>query len=103
MSADFFLLLGIGFLAQIVDGALGMAFGVVSNAAMLTIGMAPAQASALVHTAEVVARDFPWYDAAVPEDALQGAARFAQEVGLISGPVAYDQLVPPELRPFWAP
>jgi uncharacterized membrane protein YfcA len=53
MDADFFLLVGIGFLAQIVDGALGMAFGVVSNAAMLAIGMPPAQASALVHTAEV--------------------------------------------------
>jgi uncharacterized membrane protein YfcA len=53
MTPDFFLLFAIGFLAQIIDGALGMAFGVVSNAAMLSIGIAPAQASALVHTAEV--------------------------------------------------
>ena len=53
MDADFFLLLAIGFLAQIIDGALGMAFGVVSNAFMLAIGLPPAQASALVHTAEV--------------------------------------------------
>jgi uncharacterized membrane protein YfcA len=53
MTADFFLLLAIGFLAQIIDGALGMAFGVVSNAFMLMIGLPPAQASALVHTAEV--------------------------------------------------
>jgi uncharacterized protein len=53
MSADFFLLLVIGFLAQIIDGALGMAFGVVSNTFMLAIGVPPAQASALVHTAEV--------------------------------------------------
>ena len=36
-----------------VDGALGMAFGVVSTSAMLAIGLPPAQASALVHTAEV--------------------------------------------------
>ena len=36
-----------------VDGALGMAFGVVSTSAMLMIGLPPAQASALVHTAEV--------------------------------------------------
>jgi uncharacterized membrane protein YfcA len=53
MDTEFFLLLGIGFVAQIIDGALGMAFGVVCNAAMLTIGLPPAMASALVHTAEV--------------------------------------------------
>src|SRR5262245_64532736 len=53
MTADFFVLLAIGFLAQIIDGALGMAFGVVSNAFMLMIGLPPAQASALVHTAEI--------------------------------------------------
>jgi uncharacterized membrane protein YfcA len=53
MTADFFSLFAIGFLAQIIDGALGMAFGIVSNAFMLAIGLPPAQASALVHTAEV--------------------------------------------------
>jgi uncharacterized membrane protein YfcA len=53
MTEEFLLLLGIGFLAQMVDGALGMAFGVVSTSAMLAIGLPPAQASALVHTAEV--------------------------------------------------
>src|SRR6266513_4791974 len=47
------LLLGIGFVAQLVDGALGMAYGVPSNTALLAIGLPPAQASALVHTAEV--------------------------------------------------
>ena len=53
LSAEFFMLIGIGFLAQIVDGALGMAFGVISTSVMLSIGMPPAQASAIVHTAEV--------------------------------------------------
>src|ERR1044071_10226497 len=53
MDSNFFLLLAIGFLAQLVDGALGMAYGVLSNAAMLAVGLPPAQASALVHTAEV--------------------------------------------------
>lgn len=47
------LLLGIGFLAQLVDGALGMAYGVLSNAALLLVGLPPAHASALVHTAEI--------------------------------------------------
>lgn len=53
MTTEFMLLLGIGFVAQLVDGALGMAYGVLSNTAMLTMGMPPAQASALVHTAEI--------------------------------------------------
>lgn len=53
MTIEFMLLLGVGFVAQLVDGALGMAYGVLSNAALLTIGLPPAQASALVHTAEV--------------------------------------------------
>ena len=53
MTTEFALLLAIGFVAQLVDGALGMAYGVLANAAMLSIGLPPAQASALVHTAEV--------------------------------------------------
>lgn len=49
-----YLLLGaIGFVAQLIDGALGMAFGVISTSAMLTMGVPVAQASAMVHTAEV--------------------------------------------------
>jgi uncharacterized protein len=53
MDGDFFLLLGIGFAAQIVDGTLGMAYGVITNTALLSIGLPPAQASALVHAAEI--------------------------------------------------
>lgn len=50
---DFAILAAIGFVAQIIDGALGMAFGVISTTALLTVGVAPAPASAIVHTAEV--------------------------------------------------
>src|SRR4051812_14363124 len=50
---DYVLLGLIGFAAQLIDGALGMAFGVISTTAMLSLGMPPAQASALVHTAEI--------------------------------------------------
>ena len=42
----------IGFAAQLVDGALGMAFGVISNTLLLSLGMRPAVASATVHTVE---------------------------------------------------
>ena len=42
----------IGFAAQLVDGALGMAFGVISNTLLLSVGVTPQAASATVHTAE---------------------------------------------------
>lgn len=53
MLTDYIVLGLIGFAAQLVDGALGMAFGVISTSALLSFGMAPAQASAIVHTAEI--------------------------------------------------
>jgi uncharacterized protein len=43
----------IGFLAQIIDGALGMAFGVISSSCLIAFGVPPAFASAAVHTAEI--------------------------------------------------
>lgn len=42
----------IGFAAQLVDGAIGMAYGVTSTSAMLSFGVPPATASACVHAAE---------------------------------------------------
>ncbi len=53
MEDSFLLFLLVGFLAQIVDGALGMAYGVVSSTVMLSFGVPPAIASATVHAAEV--------------------------------------------------
>jgi uncharacterized membrane protein YfcA len=54
MDAELLLFIGIGFVAQIVDGALGMAFGVIVTSALLTTGVAAPAASAAVHAAEVV-------------------------------------------------
>ncbi|MFJ2178445.1 sulfite exporter TauE/SafE family protein [Streptomyces sp. NPDC087851] len=49
-----FLLFGLaGLLAQLVDGTLGMAFGVTATTTLLAVGTAPAAASAAVHLAEV--------------------------------------------------
>ena len=46
--------IAIGFGAQLVDGALGMAFGIITNTLLISVlGMAPAQASARVHLVEV--------------------------------------------------
>ena len=53
MESEFAVFILIGFAAQLVDGALGMAFGLISTSALLTTGLSPAFASAVVHTAEV--------------------------------------------------
>jgi uncharacterized membrane protein YfcA len=44
----------VGFIAQIIDGALGMAYGVSANAFLLSIGIPPASASASVRVTEMV-------------------------------------------------
>lgn len=44
---------GIGFVAQAIDGTLGMAYGVTATTMLLGLGVAPPIASASVHTAEV--------------------------------------------------
>lgn len=44
----------IGFLAQLVDGSLGMGFGATSSSLLLMFGLAPAAASASIHMAEIV-------------------------------------------------
>lgn len=44
--------IAIGFAAQMIDGALGMAFGQISSTLLVSIGVPPAAASAGVHTAE---------------------------------------------------
>ncbi|MGE0502845.1 MAG: sulfite exporter TauE/SafE family protein [Rhizobiaceae bacterium] len=50
---EFFLFAIVGFLAQAVDGALGMAYGVISSTTLLAFGVSPAHASAAVHAAEL--------------------------------------------------
>ena len=42
-----------GFIAQLVDGSLGMGYGVTSTTLLLTLGLRPALASASVHLAEI--------------------------------------------------
>jgi uncharacterized protein len=50
---EFFVFLVIGFLAQLIDGTLGMAYGVSCSSLLLAFGVSPAVATASVHTAEV--------------------------------------------------
>jgi uncharacterized membrane protein YfcA len=43
----------VGLLAQLIDGSLGMAYGVTSSTLLLAAGIAPAAASAAVHFSEI--------------------------------------------------
>lgn len=45
--------LGVGLLAQVIDGALGMAYGITSTTFLLASGASPAMASGATHLAEV--------------------------------------------------
>lgn len=53
ISSEFFLYMLGGFIAQMVDGALGMAYGLTSTTFLLSVGISPAAASASVHASEV--------------------------------------------------
>lgn len=52
-SPEFWLFCAVGFLAQLIDGALGMAYGVICIAVLSASGVAIIEASAVVHAAEV--------------------------------------------------
>jgi uncharacterized protein len=52
-SELFWSAVAVGFLAQTVDGALGMAYGITSTTFLMASGISPAMASASVHIAEV--------------------------------------------------
>ena len=50
---DLLLFAAVGFAAQIVDGALGMAYGVVCSTVLLSLGVPPATSSASVHASKI--------------------------------------------------
>lgn len=52
VTSEFLMFVAIGFFAQVIDGALGMAFGVLTTTSLLAIGVAPAAASAMTHVTE---------------------------------------------------
>lgn len=54
LGSEFFWFVLIGLGAQLVDGALGMAFGLICSSILLSMGLPPAAVSASVHAAEVV-------------------------------------------------
>ena len=53
MLNDMLLFIAIGFAAQMVDGAIGMAYGITASTVLISFGVPPATASASIHAAEV--------------------------------------------------
>lgn len=52
LGAELLPFIAVGIAAQMIDGALGMAFGVISSTLLISLGVPPAAASAGVHAAE---------------------------------------------------
>jgi siroheme synthase-like protein len=54
-SKTFYLFVAVGFVAQLIDGLLGMGYGVVSAISLMSLGLNPVAVSASIHTAEMFA------------------------------------------------
>ena len=58
----------------------------------------PAQTELIV---ELIRRDLPYYDAAIPESFVAGMNQFARDLGILSGDVPYEKVVATQFRPLW--
>ncbi|MBF9140092.1 TSUP family transporter [Hymenobacter properus] len=54
-SSTFYTFVAVGFVAQLIDGMLGMGYGVVSAISLMSLGLSPVSVSASIHTAEMFA------------------------------------------------
>lgn len=53
--------------------------------------------------ADLVRRDVPYYDPTISPEAVERMNAFAQDVGLLSGPVPYERVVATSLSQLWRP
>jgi NitT/TauT family transport system substrate-binding protein len=51
--------------------------------------------------ADLVRRDLPYYDPTISAETVRHMNRFAQEIGLLSAPVEYDQVVATRFSSLW--
>ena len=61
-SGMFYTFVAVGFVAQMIDGMLGMGYGIVSAISLMTLGLNPAAVSASIHTAEMFASGASGYN-----------------------------------------
>jgi NitT/TauT family transport system substrate-binding protein len=51
--------------------------------------------------ADIIRRDLPFYDPIISAGAVSRMNQFAQDIGLLSAPVPYEQVVYTEVQPLW--
>jgi NitT/TauT family transport system substrate-binding protein len=51
--------------------------------------------------AELIRRDAPFYDPAIPETKVEALNAFGRSMGILSGPSGYDQVVATQYRKLW--
>jgi ABC-type nitrate/sulfonate/bicarbonate transport system substrate-binding protein len=51
--------------------------------------------------ADLMARDAEFFDASVTEEMVAKTSQFARDVGMLTGPVAYEDVVATEFRSLW--
>ena len=61
-SGTFYSFVAVGFIAQLIDGMLGMGYGVVSAISLMSLGLSPVSVSASIHTAEMFASGASGYN-----------------------------------------
>ena len=66
---------------------------------MFVKSQSPLSVDALI--ADIVARDAPFYDPVISEDAIVHLNGFARSTGQLTAAVAYDQIVPTRCRALW--
>ena len=102
-TIDFLGFLIVGFLAQLIDGSLGMAYGVSANSFLLGLGVPPALASASVHTAEVfttaVSGTAHWRLGNVDKSIIKRLA-FTGVVGGVLGAYVLSNIDGSKIKPF---
>lgn len=69
------------------------------RAAAVGKALYPAEEAQLI--AGLIERDAPYYDPRISEDAVADMNRFARDVGLLSGPVPYEEVVAVRFSRLW--
>lgn len=94
-----------GFLAQMVDGTISMGYGVSATSLLLSFGVAPAAASASVHTAEVAATAFSAWNHWKLRNVMASFVRkllIPGVLGAITGAFVLTSIPGETIRPFIA-
>ena len=53
--------------------------------------------------AELIRRDLPYYDASISKTFVAGMNQFSRDVGILTGDVAYEEIIAAQFSQFWKP